>query len=154
MSSTQMERTTTQERQRTRPPVGARRFGYAVAIGVNALLLFLINQAPGWQVLPFLTADMEQVLGFVNASLIAAVVANSVYVLADPRWLRALGDVVTTTFGLVAMVQFWWVWPLDFGDSAFDWEVVARVFLVIGIVGSVFGIIVALVNLSRELLRR
>lgn len=47
-------------------------------------------------------------------------VANLVYLLHDPRWLKALGDVVTTAVGLVAVLRMWAVFPFDFGDSSFD----------------------------------
>ena len=140
--------------RRGRPSPGARRFGYLVAVGVNLLLFYLINQSPGWQAVPFLTADVEQVLGLVNASLVAGVIANAVYVLADPRWLRALGDIVTTSIGVAAMVRLWQVWPFDFGTSTVDWDLVARVVVAVGIVGGAIGILAAVVSFVQACLRR
>ncbi len=43
----------------------------------------------------------------------------------------------------------WQVFPLDFGDSSFNWEVLARWFLAVGIGGSVIGILAGLVSLVR-----
>ena len=137
-------------RRRANPPaVGARRFGYSVGITVNLLLLYLVNRSPGWQVVPFLTDDMAQVIGLVNASLLAGVVANALYVVADPRWLRALGEAVTTSIGLAAMLRLWTVWPFDFGTTSVDWEQVTRVVLAFGIGGSAIAILVSLVSLVR-----
>jgi hypothetical protein len=133
-----------------RPAVGARRAGYVVGVVVNAAILYGANVWPGWQVLPFLTQDMSTVMQLVNASLVVNLVANIVYVLADPRWLKALGDVVTTTVGLAALVQIWQVFPFDFGASAFDWGLVVRIMLGLAIFGSAIAIVVALVSFLKN----
>ncbi|HEU4512084.1 MAG TPA: hypothetical protein VFR87_03165 [Nocardioidaceae bacterium] len=130
-----------------RPSVAARRTGYLIAVGINVLLLWLANVQPGWEALPFLTSDMEQVMPLVNASLIAGAVANVVYLAADPKWLKALGDIVTTVVGIVAMVKMWQVFPFDFGDASFDWALLFRWVLGVGIVGSAISILVNLVSL-------
>jgi hypothetical protein len=135
--------------ERPRAPVAARRVGYGVSVAVNALLLYAVNVWPGWDVLPFLTGDMHQVLGWVNASMAAGVVANLVYLVHDPRWLKALGDVVTTAIGLAALLRMWAVFPFDFGDSSFDWTTAAHVLLAVGAVGSVIGIVVSAVTFFR-----
>ncbi len=135
---------------RERRPVAARRVGYAVAVLVNAALLFAVNGWPGWEALPFLTQDTTLVLGLVNASILVSLAANAVYLLHDPPWLRALGDVVTTSVGLAALVRIWQVFPLDFGDSSFDWALVAHVLLGVALVGSVIGILVSLTSFVRD----
>ena len=61
---------------RKRPTVGARRVGYVVAVLVNAAMLYAVNRWPGWEVLPFLTADMVLVVGLVNASIAVNLAAN------------------------------------------------------------------------------
>lgn len=133
-----------------RPAPATRRAGYLIAVAVNAALLYGINVWPGWSAVPFLTDDMELVLEFVNASLVVSMIANAVYVLADPRWLKALGDLLTTVVGLGAMVRLWQVFPFDFGETSFDWALVTRILLVLGIVGGVIGIIAALIALVRS----
>jgi hypothetical protein len=132
---------------RKRAPVASRRVGYAVAILVNAAMLFAVNRWPGWDAVPFLTTDTREVLALVNASILAGVIANTVYLANDARWVRALGDLVTTSIGLAAMVRIWQVFPLDFAGSSFNWELVARILLAVGIVGSGIAIITALVSL-------
>jgi hypothetical protein len=132
-----------------RPTVAARRSGYVAAALVNGLLLYLVNRRPGWEALPFLTAETEQVLGLVNASLVAGVVANLVYLVADPPRLRSLGDLVTIAIGLAAMVRIWQVFPFSFDPGGFPWDTLCRWVLAVGIVGSAIGIVVALVTLVR-----
>ncbi|MGN7147568.1 hypothetical protein ACTHQ6_01060 [Arthrobacter sp. SAFR-179] len=118
---------------------------------VNALLLYGINIWPGWQVLPFLTADMDRALDLINASLIAGIIVNLVCVVIRARALLALGNIVVMGFGVAAMLRLWEVFPFDFGDGWSGWPVVVRVLLVLGIVGSVIGAVVEVVNLFRAL---
>jgi hypothetical protein len=132
-----------------RPAVAARRAGYVVAVVVNAALLYVFNVWPGWQALPFLTQDTQLVTGLVNASIVVSLVANVLFVAWDPRWFKAFGDVVTTSVGLVAVVRIWQVFPFDFGSSSIDWALVARVVLVVAIVGSAIGIVAALASFMR-----
>jgi hypothetical protein len=134
-----------------RPGVGARRAGYLLAALVNAVILYVANVWPGWQALPFLTDDMTAVMPWVNASLVVSIAANLVYVVADPRWLKALGDLITSTVGLVALLRVWQVFPFDFADYAFDWAVLVRVALAVGIGGSVIAAVAAVVSLIRSI---
>lgn len=140
----------TTRHEKKRAPVAARRFGYVVAGLVNAALLYVVNVWPGWQELGFLTEETRDVLGLVNASLVVTVAANVVYIARDPRWVRSLGEIVTTAVGLAAMVLIWEVFPFDFGDASFDWEILVRVLLGIGIVGSVIGILARIVSLVTD----
>jgi hypothetical protein len=133
---------------RARPGPGQRAFGYVVAIAVNVGLFYLINESPGWEAVGFLTNETSLVLGAVNASIAAGVAMNCVYLVSDPEWLRALGDIVTTTIGLVALLAIWQVWPIDLADP---WELLARWVIGVGIAGSVIGIILAVVRFVRAL---
>ena len=128
-----------------RPGPASRRFGYVVGAAVNALLLYLINRDPGWESLPFLTGDTIVVLGLVNASIAVGLVANLVYVAWDPTWLRSLGELVTTSIGVVALVRFWRMWPVDLPDLS-AWVVIARIAVAAGIVGGLIGILVSTVR--------
>jgi hypothetical protein len=133
-----------------RPAVGDRRVGYVVAVLVNAAVLYAVNVWPGWQALPFLTEDMRLVLGLVNASMLVSIVANMVYFVADPRWLKALGDIVTTAVGVAALVRMWQVFPFDFSGSSFDWALVVRVAMGVAIGGSAIALVVAFVSFVKS----
>lgn len=137
---------------RSRRTTTSRRGGYVGAIVVNAIMLYLINVWPGWAVLPFLTVDLSVVLPWINASILTSIVVNLGYLVADPRWLRALGSIVTGAVGLVAIVRMWQVFPFDFAGSAIDWTVPVRVALALGIAGAVVGIAVAVVMFVRAVL--
>jgi len=126
-----------------------RRLGFVIGAVVNAALLWWVNVAPGWQVVPFLTADTRLVLGLVNASLAVGLVSNVVSAVLLHFRLRAFGDLVQNAVGLAAMVRLWQVFPFDLGGAGFDWDLVVRCALVLGMVGSVIGALVAVVHLVR-----
>jgi hypothetical protein len=128
----------------------SRRVGYAFAIAINGVLLYLVNVWPGWQIIPFLTADFREVLGLVNASLIAGMLVNFFNLLLDWRWVRAVGDLVTLGIGLAGLVLFWQVFPFDF-PGGFDWSLLVRIVIVLAMVGTVIGMIVQVVTLIRSL---
>ncbi len=135
---------------RARPGPAARRFGYVVGAAVNAVMLYLINRSPGWEAVPFLTDATTQVLALVNASMATGLVANLAYLKWDPAWLKALGDLVTTSVGVLSMVRVWQVWPLDFSDGS-AWNVIARVLVGVGIVGGLIGAIASVARFFRAL---
>jgi hypothetical protein len=132
-----------------RTPAGPR--GSVGSAVVNALLVFGINIWPGWQVLPFLTAGMPRVLDLINASLIAGIIVNLVCAVIRSRALLALGNLVVMGIGLAALLRLWEVFPFDFGAGWSGWPVLVRVFLVLGIVGSIIGAVVEVINLFRAL---
>ena len=131
-----------------RPSAGTRRAGYVAAVVVNAVLLWLVNVWPGWQAVPFLTAETPQVLGLVNASFVLAIVLNLLYLLHDPLWLTTLGTLATTAVGVAVLATSLAVFPFDLPGA---WETVARVVLVVGLVGTAIAFVVAAVSLIRQL---
>ncbi|MDV3296332.1 MAG: hypothetical protein LOY01_11050 [Brachybacterium paraconglomeratum] len=136
-------------RRRSRPDVVARRTGYAVAAAFQVAMLWSVNVWPGWEAVPFLTGETTQVLGIVNASLLVALVLDVLLLAADPPQLKALSDLVTTAVGLAALIALWRVFPFAFADGGFDWALLVRWVLGVGIAGSAVGILVALVDLVR-----
>lgn len=140
------------ETRRARPSSAERRTGYTIALLVNLAMLLAINVWPSWEVLPFLTAETSDVLGWVNASMIVTVIAQVVLLWRDPRWQKALSDLITTAVGLVAIVQVWQVFPFEF--DAHPWVNLVRVLLVVAMVGSGFAILVASASLVRNLISK
>ena len=123
----------------------SRRAGYAGSMVASGVMLVLVNVWPGWEAVPFLTAQTVLVVGAVNASILARGAADLVNLVLDLPRPRALGDLVSLGFAIVAMVRIWQVFPLDVVGTT--WEVVARLLLGLGILGSVIGIVEALVRL-------
>jgi hypothetical protein len=149
MTYTDAPRSAPRRAPKARPGRAARRFGYLVALAVNVAMLYAVNRWPGWDAVSFLTDDMSRVVDWVNASIVVGIGANVVYFVRDPRWLKALGDLLTTTIGIVVLVRLWQVFPFDFPDGSVDWALIARIVLVVGIAGSAIGIIAALVSFVR-----
>ena len=131
-----------------RPSTASRRAGYVIAAVINAALLWLIHVWPGWDAVPFLTADFDTVLWLIDLSLVVTIAVNLIYLIRDPRRLTAAGAVVTTAIGLAAAIRMLQVFPFDFGDSDV-WPVVFRVLIWVAVVGSVIGIIANLVTVVR-----
>jgi hypothetical protein len=131
-----------------RSPVAVRRTGHAVGALTGAALLVLIHVWPGWQVLPFLTPDTSNVLGIVDAALVAGILVHLLQLVRDDGWLPPAGLVVTSAFGLAVMVRVLQVFPFAF-DSASHWDEVVRIVLVVGIVGAAVGLVVAAISLLR-----
>ena len=132
-----------------RPSTASRRFGYLVAVVITVVGWFLINVRPGWEALPFLTPATTEVLRLLNLSLAVSVAVNLLYVVRDPRWLRALGDLATTVIGLAVLMRVWQVFPFDFSAYSFGWAGLTRAVLVLAMVGSSIAVVVQLVTLIR-----
>lgn len=138
-------------RTESRPPVAARRVGYAVSVLLNAAVLGVFTTWPGWQAAPFLTQEMTVVAPVVAASIAASIVVNALFLVADPPWFTALGGIAATLIGVAALVALWRTFPFAFGEGPVDWDLVARVVLVVGIAGGVVGVAVDVVRLVRGL---
>ncbi|HEY5184175.1 MAG TPA: hypothetical protein VIM19_04535 [Actinomycetes bacterium] len=128
----------------------ARRFGYLVAAAVNLLLLFLVLVWPGWAALSFLTEEFTRVVGLLSASLVVGAVANLMYVVADPPWVRSLGQLVVSAFSLAVTVRLLQVFPFDFSGWSFDPSWLVRLLLWLGVVGTAIGIVTEMVRLVRD----
>lgn len=126
--------------------------GYVVAIVVNAAVWYVINVWPGWQAAGFLTEETAQVIGLVNLSVIAAIVANVVYLATSPRWVPPLGDLITTGIAVAAMVRIVQVFPFTFDHWSFDAAPLVRFALIVGIVGASIAMIVQFVTLMRAVI--
>lgn len=131
-----------------RQSAAARRAGFLVGSVINAVLLFLVNVRPGWEAVPFLTADTTLVLGLVNATLLVALLSGLLCSAAvDAPRVRALTDLAQNAVGLAALVRIWQVFPFDFEGDGLDWALVVRWVLGLGMFGSVIGMVSALVRL-------
>lgn len=120
--------------------------GYLVAIGLQGFFLWVAHQLLEWGWPSFLTADFDQVLPWVTASLVASIVVNVCFLVKDDGWFRALGDAVTAGFGLASAIVTWQVFPFDFSAWSTDWTWLVRLVVAVGIVGSAIAL---LVNASR-----
>jgi hypothetical protein len=136
---------------RDRRSPATRRAGYAIAIAVNAALLYVVHNLQEWDVVTWLTDDFDRALPLIRMSLIAAIVVNAAFLLWDIGWFRSFGQIVTAGFSLVATARLLQVFPFDFSAYDFPWETLTRIVLMIGIVGTALAIVVESVRLLRTL---
>lgn len=122
-----------------RPTVGIRRVGYAAAIVVNALILYVVHNLLAWDLLPFLTADLELVLPLITVSLVAGMVANGIWIAFDPPWFRSATQIGLSVISLVVTIRMLDVFPFTFADGGFPWETTVRVLLVLVVAAIVIG---------------
>ena len=135
---------TPQKAERRRPSRGTRRFGYAVSIVVEVALLVLVNNLVEWDIAPFITEGFNNLVPYINVSLVASMVVNIAYFAFDPRWFRSLTQAILNVISLVVIVQTYRIFPFDFSGSDFNWTALTRTVLVVlmvlvgvGIVGEV-----------------
>ncbi len=129
----------------------ARRVGYLVGIVVNAVLLFICNNLLEWEWPPFLTEAFTDALPYINASIVATMVATAIYVGYDRGWFKSLTQVVTAGFALVATIRLYDVFPFDYAAYDFPWEATTRVVLILVMVATVLGMVVESVRFLARL---
>lgn len=134
-------------------PHTGRRVGYVIAILVNALALFLVNNILAWDILPWLTNEFERVLPIMNASIIATMIVNTMFLAYNEEWFTTLCEILTLGLNLAVAIQMWIVFPFDFTGYAWDWDAIARLAIGVAMVGITIAIIVNVVSLIRIVAR-
>lgn len=147
MATTHPADTRVQERIGSRAP--GRQFGYLVAVFVDGALLWVANNLLAWEWPSFLTEDFSRVLPILNVSLVASMVVNLVWIVADPVWLKSLSQVGLNVISFVVTIGLWQVFPFDFSQYHFPWETLLRAGLAVALFGLVVGSIVELVKAAR-----
>ena len=130
-----------------------RRMGFSAAIVVNAVLLALVNGWPGWRALPILTADATSVIAVLNLALVIGILVNTVNMVVDIRWVRAVGEIITSTVALVFLAQLLGIFPFSFSDGSIDWALVTRTVLWFAVAGCIISILVSAVIVVQEITR-
>ena len=143
--------TTSQRSERRRPSRGTRRLGYAVAIAFQIALLILVNNLVAWDIAPFITEEFNDLVPYINVSLVATMLVNTAYFAFDPRWFRSLTQAVLNAISLVVIVQTYRIFPFDFSGSDFNWTALTRTILVILMVLVTIGTIGEFAKMVRVL---
>ena len=128
-------------------PAGVRRFGYVLAIAFSVGILFVVNNLPEGERIPFLTDDLGQLLPIINAFLLAAIVINGVWILYDAAWSRSAGRITLSVLMIAVLALTYRVFPFDFSTYDFEWEALMRVLIVGLIVALTVATIVEIVKL-------
>jgi len=123
-----------------------RRAGYVVAVVVNVAIWFVLNVAPGWQSIGFLSSAFGDVLWLVNLSLFASIAANIAYLLYDAAWFHSAGQIVVSLVGLIVSWRLLLEFPFDVTDG---WAALIKSLLILAMVGSTIGALVEVFRLVR-----
>ena len=142
----------------SRVSIGARRFGYAVAVGINVLLVVVVNNILSWGWLPWLTPEFEKLLPVINVALVVNIVLNLLYMAYDEPPVKAATQIMVNLIAIAVLVWTLQVYPFDFSAydfpiviSAFDltWDLVARLVIGLAILGTAIAVVTETVKLSR-----
>ncbi len=129
-------------------PSGSDRFGYVVAIAVNAVLLWVVNRLPDWESPAFLTDDLDQVVPIVSLSLVASILLNVINLTTLQAAWKIAAEIGSSIVALVATVRIFQVFPFDFAGYAVNWGPPIRVVLIVAMIGITIAIIVQAARLA------
>ena len=125
------------------------RIGYTLTIVIDIVMLIVVQSILTWGWLPFLTTEFAEVVPWISLSLVVTILVNVVYLFDDSRVVKSSGQIAANVVSMLATYQIWKVFPFDFTSSAFNWDVVFRVVLVLAIVGAGIGAVTETINLVR-----
>ncbi|MFA5927238.1 MAG: hypothetical protein WCT32_04085 [Patescibacteria group bacterium] len=114
---------------------------YIVAIVINIVLIAIWGRLPQW--LPFITDSFAAVLPLFYISFAATIAANMLFLVYDEVLFKATIKAALNILSIVVLITLDYVFPFDF--SAYpgsEWEIVARIVLVVSIIGTVIGTVV------------
>ena len=120
-----------------------------VAIISGILGLVIVNTVPLWLHLTHgvILASWTSVLWAANLSMIAQIAGNLFLAIYRPARLYSLIQAVIAIAGLVSVIVFYQVFPLDFSQIAAGWlNILTRAALIVGMAGTALGIIIYMVR--------
>jgi hypothetical protein len=123
----------------------SRQVDYVVAVALDALLLFVLNVWPTWASLPFVTVDAIQAVTILNIATVVNIDLNGLCLAVDFGWLKPLTEFINAVFSLMFAMEVRRSFPFNLPAGSVDWELIARLAILVTIIGSVIGIIVQFV---------
>lgn len=119
-----------------------------MGVVVNIVLLWVVHQLLDWDWPGFLTQDFEELLPLITFSLVVSIVGYLLLLAwATSRWLKRLIDVISAAIGAVVLAQMLQVYPFDFTGYDRNWSWLVRLALIVGLVGSIIGLVVGSIRL-------
>jgi len=122
-----------------------KRSEYIISVVVNIILLYIVNNLKGWGV-PFLADGWTACLWVLNISLISTVVGDFILIFFNFSWFRALVHLLLNIISIIVLYTFFVIFPFDLSST---WELVFKIFILIGMFGTIIG---AAVELTRVFL--
>jgi hypothetical protein len=134
-------------------PSAGKRFGYIVAIGFNAVALYIAHNLLDWGWPRFLTEQFDEVLPLITVSFVYGMVTNALLVLYDRQWFKSLVNVGGAAIAFVVTLRLLQVYPFDFSDYSVNWSWLVTTFLVLGLIGTAIAVIAEAVRMVTSLRR-
>jgi uncharacterized membrane protein len=111
-----------------------------------------VNGVTTWQIYPLLTADFSRALPAITIALVAAIAGHIILLIHDDYYLRQIVIGVLNIFALVAVLVFFFIFPLDFNvipnaDVRPILDVAVRIVLIVVAIGIGIETIVRFVKL-------
>lgn len=125
---------------------------YAGAIVGNLILLVFMNTLLLWRqhTQGVVLESWADILWAADISLGAQIIGNLLLCFYRPRLLTTFVRCVFAAAGLLSIIVFFIVFPLDFSHLVGPWlNTLLKVLLIIGIGGTLIGLVVELVQLIR-----
>ncbi|MFA5926601.1 MAG: hypothetical protein WCT32_02070 [Patescibacteria group bacterium] len=110
---------------------------YIFTIIASIILLWIYGRLEGW--LPFVTDSFSATLTLFYISSIATIVANIIFLLIDSSTLRAALKALLNIWSIVVMISTCYIFPFDFSAYSFNWTLLVRILIILGIVGTAIG---------------
>lgn len=136
-----------QESIEQRVEIAARRFGYLLAAAINGFLLWCAHRLLDWEWPNFLTPEFDDLLPIVTVAFVVSIAVNLVLAWNDAGPRKSVANLVTSAFGFLAAVRTLRVFPFDFSAYATDWSWLARMVVILAIIGTAIAFVVELVKL-------
>ena len=119
---------------------------YIFAVIFNIAFLVVVNKLPDWNIV-FITDSFPDVLWALNTSIAVSLAGNLILIFFHPRFLHHLLTAVFSGFGILATSVLLSVFPFEFAELVGEWlNILVRIVLIVGIVGSAIGVVVNIVK--------
>lgn len=125
-----------------------RQFGYSIAIGLNVVLLIIVQNILDWGWLPFLTEDFAGLVPWISLSLAVSIAANTLYLFNDDRIVKSAGQIGINLVSILVTYQVFTVFPFDFSAYSFNWGLLVRIVLIMAMVGAGIGVLAEIYKLA------
>lgn len=122
-----------------------KRIDYTVAIIVNVILLYAANNLLAWN-MPYITAKYNECLWAINLSVIANLLANTIFLFHDKKGFKGIAQIILNIIGLNFIYTLYVIYPFDF-SSIPDLDQAARIAFITGIMGILLATIIEAVKL-------
>lgn len=117
---------------------------------IGAILgIVIVNTVPLWRHLTHgvILETWVNILWAANLSMFSQIVGNSVLAVYRPARVYSVVQAIMTVTGLVSVIVFYYVFPLDFSQVVGSWvNILVKTALILAMVGTSIGIIIYLVR--------